>query len=372
MNQFNNGKLLAKSTRLIFALVLLFCGTQHITAEDFANLMSKAADANVQQNYAKALVFYDRAIQIKPNDSFAYLCRGIAHGHARHINQAESDFTQAINLATNNITLSYMFWGRGCFYVEITNIEKAVDDFSRAIQICPSFEAPYLHRACIYNVQQRFDLSIADCNMAIMLNPTNAGAYLCKGQAYCGKKDYPKAIEAYSKALEADTNCSLAYCFRGTAYADNKDYSSSIRDYDKIIQLQPANAMAFASRGLVKSNIGDYSGGIEDCQKAIQLDNHCACAFNNLAWLLAIAPDSKKRDGKTAVEYAKLACELGGWKNAYSLGTLAAASAEIGNFDAAIKWEQKCISIGLPEKEMQLARKVLDLFEHQKPYHADK
>jgi hypothetical protein len=94
--------------------------------------------------------------------------------------------------------------------------------------------------------------------------------------------------------------------------------------------------------------------------------------LNNLAWLLATAPKSKMRDGQKAVEYAKRACDLDSWKNAYYLGTLAAANAEVGNFDEAVKWERKCIIIGLPEKEMQQARRELNLFENKKPYHADK
>jgi len=102
------------------------------------------------------------------------------------------------------------------------------------------------------------------------------------------------------------------------------------------------------------------------------LDTNCDVAFNNLAWLLATAPKSKLRDGQKAVEYAKRACELDSWKNPYYLGTLAAANAEIGNFDEAVKWERKCIIIGFPEKEMQQARKELNLFESKKPYHADK
>ena len=102
------------------------------------------------------------------------------------------------------------------------------------------------------------------------------------------------------------------------------------------------------------------------------LDTNCYLAYNNLAWLLATAPKSKLRDGQKAVVYATRACDLTSWKEPYSLGTLAASYAETGNFAEAIKWESKCIVIGLPEKEMQQAHKELRLFEDKKPYHADK
>ena len=49
---------------------------------------------------------------------------------------------------------------------------------------------------------------------------------------------------------------------------------------------------------------------------------------NDLAWLLATAPDARFRDGPRAVEHATRACELSGWRDAAALDTLAAAYAE--------------------------------------------
>jgi len=283
-----------------------------------------------------------------------------------------SDFNKAIDLATNNIPLSYAYLNRGYFYQQTKNSEKAVDDYSKAIQINPSFQSAYANRASVYNSQRRYDLSIIDCNMAIMLNPDEVDAYRNKGDAYYGKREYDKAVEAYSKAISFDTNSSWMYFVRAVAYCGKDDHPHAIKDFDRVIQLQPTNAEAYSYRGLTKSRNGDFKGGIEDCKKGIQLDTNCAVAFNNLAWLLATAPKAKLRDGQKAVEYALRACKLNSWKDAYNLGTLAAAYAEIGNFDEAVKWERKCIIMGLPDKEMEQARKELRLFDQKKPYHADK
>ena len=42
---------------------------------------------------------------------------------------------------------------------------------------------------------------------------------------------------------------------------------------------------------------------------------------------------------------ATKACKLTGWKNPNYLATLAAAFAEAGNFDDAVKWEEKAIEL---------------------------
>jgi tetratricopeptide (TPR) repeat protein len=364
--------LLVKVLRLGLAFVLLLLGILSSPAANFTNLWAYAATAYNQKNWDQTIDYCNKAIALETNNPLVYLARGGAFENARQFEKAASDFNRAIVLATNNIPLSFAYLMRGFNYSETTNYERAVDDYSKAIQINPAFQMAYVRRAYAYKLQQRYDLSIIDCNMATLLNPDDVEAVFYNGGAYYSKQDYTKAIEAYSKAIEINTNYSGSYQTMGFAYFRKEDYKQAIINFSKYIRLQPTNAEAYSSRGLAESRVGNFRIGIVDCRKGMQLDTNSDVALNNLAWLLTTAPKSKMRDGHKAVEYAKRACELNSWKNAYYLGTLAAANAEIGNFDEAVKWERKCIIIGLPDKEMEQARRELKLFENKQPYHADK
>jgi tetratricopeptide (TPR) repeat protein len=370
--QSTNHKLFIKISWLGLAIALLLLGMRSSPAEDFTNLLTNADAAYKQHNYNQAIDYSNEAIELETNSPMGYLIRGAALRQTKQFDRAENDFDKAIALTTNNIPLSFAYQNRGFLCQQMTNYEKAVDDYSRAVQMNPAFSSAYADRASVYNMEHRYDLAVMDCNMAIMLSPDDAAAYRFKGNAYSGQQNYGRAIEAYSKAIELDTNSVWDHWTRAMAYAGKEDYAHAIADFDTFIQFQSTNADAFSSRGLCKSHIGDFGNGIADCQKAIQLDTNSVFAYNNLAWLLATAPQPKLRDGQKAVEYAKRACELSLWKNAYCLGTLAAAYAEIGDFNEAWKWESKCIELGLPEKDMEQARKELTLFEQKKPYHADK
>ena len=103
-------------------------------------------------------------------------------------------------------------------------------------------------------------------------------------------------------------------------------------------------AAAFTNRGLVESRRGNWQRAIEDCGEALDLQPKLPSAHNNLAWLLATCPIDGLRNGHEAVEHATWACQATEWSRPDFLGTLAAACAEIGDFDQAVRLQQRAMS----------------------------
>jgi tetratricopeptide (TPR) repeat protein len=96
-------------------------------------------------------------------------------------------------------------------------------------------------------------------------------------------------------------------------------------------------------------------------------DEHPAMAFflNGLAWLQATYPSPVIRDGNEAVRNATKACQLGGGNEAAFLDTLAAAYAETGDFEAAVREETRAIDtptrlgdIPYPQEALNHAREL--------------
>lgn len=112
----------------------------------------------------------------------------------------------------------------------------------------------------------------------------------------------------------------------------------------------------------------EYADAIMNCTAALRLDPKHHNANDMLAWILATCPDEGLRDGQKAIQYASTACERTAWKDPGSLDTLAAAHAECGNFQEAIKWQQKALDAGMDESHAEGARQRLKLYEEGKPY----
>ena len=89
-----------------------------------------------------------------------------------------------------------------------------------------------------------------------------------------------------------------------------------------------------------------------------------------LAWFWSTCPKAELRDGKKAVEYAEKACKLTEYKEATFLDTLAAAYAENGQFEEAVKTQQKALKSpdDFPKKELEKAKMRLQLYMQGKPY----
>jgi len=91
--------------------------------------------------------------------------------------------------------------------------------------------------------------------------------------------------------------------------------------------------------------------------------------LNEFAMQWAAFDNAKDRDGEIALEAATRACQLTGWGNSYFLDTLATAYAEIGDFDAAVKWQTRAIELLTEKTEQEDFRTRLKLYQEKKPYH---
>jgi tetratricopeptide (TPR) repeat protein len=144
---------------------------------------------------------------------------------------------------------------------------------------------------------------------------------------------------------------------------------ANARDLDKAFPIDPNDARTFFNRGVARSKRKEYDKAIKDYDEAIRIRPRDAASLNELAWLLATCPDAKCRDGKRSVELATKACQLSEWKNGIYIDTLAAAYAEAGNFDEALKWQEKAMQD--PEFANAYGQEVkerLALYGNNKPY----
>ncbi len=143
------------------------------------------------------------------------------------------------------------------------------------------------------------------------------------------------AIDDYEHALRLRDGNVAAHFGLARALAAKQKTDTAIFHLRKTLDIQPDYIAASNDLGVLLASKGEITDAIAAWRQTLSFDPDNADAANNIAWVRATAADPDLRDGKEALELARLAIKNGG-ENAVVLRTLAAAEAENGEFGQAV------------------------------------
>jgi tetratricopeptide (TPR) repeat protein len=315
--------------------------------------------------FDQAIDNFTAEIRANPGSSENYSNRGFVRREKGEYDIAIADYNEAIRLDPKDASV---YHNRGNAWSDKKEFDKAIADFTEAIRLDPKLVLAYYNRGNAWSDKKEFDKAIADFTEAIRLDPKLALAYNNRGIAWKAKKEFDKAIADYGEAIRLDPKDAWAYNNRGNASGAKKERDKAIADYTEAIRLDPKDAAAYNNRGWAWHAKQEFGKAIADYGEAIRVDPKLASAYSNRAWLWATCPDTKFRDGKRAVKSATRGCELSEWKGAKNIGMLAAACAEAGDFDSAVKWQEKANGMYEDSESKEKGRTRLDLYRAKKPY----
>jgi tetratricopeptide (TPR) repeat protein len=291
---------------------------------------------------------------------------------------------------------------------EIKDVLRIVRDYPKAARrlLNPRAPADFQDRDAYYRKVGLSDRTVADRSDAILRDSTNHEAYFRRGAAYARRGEWDNAIADYSAALRLAPADNTVVYNRALAYSHKGAFELAQADFEESLRLDPKNVLAHLDQGLLYSRRGAHDLAIADLNQALRLDaqeapadrtevprheagqgnreyleqngtepdytrlllpdSSQATAYHTLAWVWATCPDAKRRNGKKAVEFARKACELSGWKDGRYLSTLSAAYAECAKFDEAIRWQKQALLLAT-DNDKATFRARLALYEIRQP-----
>ena len=202
----------------------------------------------------------------------------------------------------------------------------------------------------------------------IIQQPKLARPYLARGFSYLRLGEHQRALADFEAVAKYDPRlAALCAAARGYTFAKQGDLRRSGVEFGKASKLDPKLGIVHVFRGQTYIDQGKYSQANKELRLALRTGSNVPEVQEAMALLLAACPRESICDGKKAVEHATKACELIGWENWAYLSTLAAAYAEAGQFDEAVRWAGKAIDLA-PEESRGELRKRLSLYQAAKPY----
>jgi tetratricopeptide (TPR) repeat protein len=215
---------------------------------------------------------------ILANDSrrspMVYFHRGVAHQKGGKPERAVDDYTVAISLFPSYYDA---FFGRGTAYEILGLYDQAIADYSVAISLRPASYEAYTNRGLAYKKTGRREESIADLNRAIALSSSAAKAYLNLGVLYFEEGRIADAVGHFSRAIAADPADPEAYANRGIGHAILGQSGAALRDFDKAIELRPDVSVFYYNRGKLFAGTGQRERARADFKKACELGDEAGC-----------------------------------------------------------------------------------------------
>ncbi len=219
--------------------------------------------------------------------------------------------------------------------------------------------------------QKRFDEALVALNLAIELNPGYAPANNSLGMLKAAQGRTAEAIFHYQQAIRFSPSYVLAYKNYGNLLARQNDYGQALEQYAKAIEIEPANVATYRVVGHTQLKLGRYREAADAFQSAVTLQPDSVHDVAWLAWLRATSPDPQNRDGTAAVELAKHAVQLTGYKDVPALNILAAAYAETGQFTEAVATASRARgqAAALGDKKLvEMTEKRISAFLENRPF----
>ncbi|HIE04531.1 MAG TPA: tetratricopeptide repeat protein, partial [Candidatus Latescibacteria bacterium] len=192
------------------------------------------------------------------------------------------------------------------------------------------------------------------------------------GIALSRKGKYEEAVTRFRTALRIRPDYLEAYNNMGLALAELGRTDEAVASFEEALKFDPNYDKAFNNLIAVLMKAGRFKEVERKMKEGLRRRPEDMKLAMSLAWFLSTCPDPKVRDGRRAVELAEEVCLSTGYRDARALDVLAAAYAEEGRFEEAIKVARRAVRLAFSSGMGSLAKEVegrIELYRKHRAYH---
>ncbi len=244
--------------------------------------------------------------------------------------------------------------------------------WKRALAVTPDNDLAHNNLGMFYEQSDNPDAAIPQYKSALqaryrVISPV---VYYNLGNAFFRKGQLDQAVAYYEGALQLQPDLATAHHNLGVVLFHKGQIDEAIAHWRQALLIQPEYTEAHTSLGNAFLRKGSLREAIDHYEKAIAAPQPSLFALNTLAWILSTCPDASFRNGPRGVELARQAVQFSRGENSSFLRTLAAAYAEVGQFNDAIEVANVALQRANAQRETALANKLqqdVDLYRMNFP-----
>ncbi|HLY38809.1 MAG TPA: tetratricopeptide repeat protein, partial [Candidatus Binatia bacterium] len=323
-----------------------------------------ALDLEEHGDAEHAASHYERALDLHPDAEAAINLGNIRVSQGRN-DDAQALYRRAVELDPANpvghYNLAMMLAAQG-------DLDGAVREDSAAIAIVPRHVGARLARGDALLRLDRAADAEKDFQAVLTTSPEDPDALTGLGRAAVARAAWPAALTSFEKALRrsprADVHRMVAEVLEQLGREDD-----AVAHYRAAYEAEPGNADGATSLVTALLTSGRVAEAVALLQRRVADTPEEPAFATSLAWIEATARDAQWRNAAEAVRLAERACPADDCDDPDRLDTLAAAYAEAGRFDDAIRAAERAVTAARgTEDGADAMEERLALYRARQPY----
>ena len=223
--------------------------------------------------YTREKVGQERSVQstqpknVMASEAKAHIDRGIDYGKQGQLDQAIAEFTKAIEI---NPRHAEAYYNRAVSYYRIGDYGKSWEDLEKA----KSLGYNRIHPGFLEDLQKKREaMKIGSIPSTQPKNVTasEAKAYIDRGIAYENQGQYQEAIESYKQVTRINPNDDKAYSRLGSLYGKLNRFQEAIDACKEATRLNSNDVNAYGILGATYSKLGRHEEAIEAFKQTIRI-----------------------------------------------------------------------------------------------------
>lgn len=221
---------------------------------NFEQVWLKKAKAQRQLNdYQEALNTCSTALKHYQSPQL-WNCKALTFYSLKQYQSAIIAYDRAIKIDPENV---WLWNNRGEAYTRLEQFERAIFDFNKAIALDPSRSfVPWNNLGKLYYQQKNYQQAISAYNEALAVKPDYLPALIGLGNAQKATQLYSQAAESYDRALAINPDYYEAWYGKGSVAEYLQQYQSAREYYQKAVELNPDWEAADRSLERVEVRLG--------------------------------------------------------------------------------------------------------------------
>ncbi|KAF9107816.1 TOM (translocase of outer membrane) complex component [Mortierella sp. AM989] len=237
-----------------------------------------------QRDYQKAMEAYNKAIELNTTHiAKALNMRGTFTFLMGDGKKALVDFDRAIELDPNYVQT---YIKRGSIFMEQGDATKTFNEFETAISIDAEDPNIYYHRGQVFFITGEYESAAKDYIKSIELEPKFVFSHIQYGVAQYKLGNITEAMNIFKKALKDFPESGDVNNYYGELLLDQQQFDQAYERFDKAIKLKPSNPLPYINKALLVFQWRQDPAGAERlCLQSLDADPECDVAIATLGQL---------------------------------------------------------------------------------------